>query len=332
MRSASSNNPWIGWVFAVLGMGLAPAGASAGSFSVLTYNVAGLPQGTNPDQFPAVNTVKISPKLDAYDLVLVQEDFWYHDDLVSRVDHPYRSEKDTGGRDPYYIGLGDGLNTLSRSPFDGFTRVMWNDCSGYFDMGSDCLAPKGFSFARHTLAPGAEIDVYDLHADAGSAAEDLAARAGNLRQLQAFIEVTSAGRAVLVMGDFNSRYTRSGDILPELLAATGLMDVWVERVRGGSTPALGDPLRIGCDDDPSGPDCETIDKILYRSGSNVVLTPFSYAVLAAEFVDEQGAPLSDHDPTAAVFGYALVPEPGTAALVLAGLAGLSAHRRERRAS
>lgn len=327
MRSATRKMPWIGWIFAVLATAATPGAGWAGVFSVLTYNVAGLPQGVNPDQFPAVNTVKISPKLNAYDLVLVQEDFWYHDDLVSQVDHPYRSVKDTSDRDPYTLGLGDGLNTFSRSAFSGFTRVMWTDCSGFFDMGSDCLAPKGFTFARHVLGEGVEIDVYDLHADAGSAAEDLAARAANLRQLAGFIETASPGRAVVVAGDFNSRYTRSGDILPELLAAAGLTDVWLEVVRGGSIPDVGTPLRDGCVADPSGPDCETIDKILYRSAGSVVLTPLSYAVLASEFVDESGAPLSDHDPTRVVFDYALVPEPGTAALVLAGIAMLCVRRR-----
>ena len=329
MGSRARTWPWIGGGLSGLLAAFAAPAALAGTFSVLTYNVAGLPQGANPDQFPAVNTVKISPKLNAFDLVGVQEDFWYHADLVSQANHPYQSVKDASGRDPYFLGLGDGLNTFSRSPFSGFTRVMWSACSGYFEKGSDCLAPKGFSFARHELAPGVEIDVYDLHADAGSSPEDLAARAANLRQLYAFIDANSAGRAVLVLGDTNSRYTRSGDVLPELLSAVDLGDVWVSLVRGGSLPGVGPSLTTGCDADPSGPDCETIDKILYRSGGGVLLEPLSYEVLASGFVDENGAPLSDHDPTSAVFRYTLVPEPGTGLLVLAGLSGLAARRRRR---
>ena len=67
----------------------------------LTYNVAGLPEpfsGSEPD----VNTVLISPLLNDYELVLVQEDWidpvppvpgidFHHDDLISQVDHPYLS-------------------------------------------------------------------------------------------------------------------------------------------------------------------------------------------------------------------------------------------------
>lgn len=309
-----------------LGACLVPAGAQAGTVSVLTYNVAGLPQGINPDQFPAINTVKISPKLNAYDLVGVQEDFNYHADLVSQIDHPHQSVKDTSGRDPYFFGFGDGLNTFSRSPFSSFTRVMWTDCNGYFDAASDCLAPKGFTLARHTLAPGVEVDVYNLHAEAGGGAADVAARQSNLRQLYAFIEANSADRAVIVMGDTNSRYTRADDILPELVSAVGLTDVWVERVRGGVAPGIGAALTAGCAAAPGGPDCETIDKIFYRSGGGVVLTPLSYQI-PAEFVDEAGAPLSDHRPTSVVFDFRLVPEPGTGLLVSLGLSALAARRR-----
>lgn len=305
---------------------LAGGPALAGTFSVLTYNVAGLPQGTNPDQFPAVNTVKISPKLNAYDLVGVQEDFWYHTELSSQVNHPHQSVKDTSGRDPYFFGLGDGLNTFSRSPFTGFTREMWTVCNGYFEAGSDCLAPKGLSLARHTLAPGVEIDVYNFHADAGGAEEDLAARRSNLRQLADAILAHSADRAVIVLGDTNSRYTRAGDILPELVSTAGLTDVWVELTRGGIAPSIGSPAQSGCATDPAGGECETIDKIFYRSGGGVLLEALSYA-RPQDFVDELGDPLSDHDPTAAVFRFTSVPEPGTAMLLATALVGLAGLRR-----
>lgn len=328
MKRTGSSGRWM-WIAGLLLPGLAgPWVAAAGTLSVLTYNVAGLPQGVNPDQFPAVNTVRISPKLNAFDLVVVQEDFAYHTELVSQVDHPYQSVKDTSGRGPYQFGFGDGLNTFSRSPFAGFTRITWDSCNGVFDQGSDCLAPKGFSMARLTLARGAEVDVYDLHADAGSGADDLTARRSNLRQLSATIDANSSGRAVLVLGDTNSRYTRSGDILPELLSAAGLTDVWIERARGGSVPTIGPSLTQGCAADPSGADCEVVDKILYRSGGGLLLAATSYAE-APGFVDDAGAPLSDHRPISAVFTYTVVPEPGAATLLAGGLLAIGARRRSR---
>lgn len=307
---------------------LGPDAAAAGSLSVLTYNVAGLPQGVNPDQFPAVNTVKISPLLNPYDLVAVQEDFSYHADLVSQVTHPYQSIPTTAGRPPYNVMIGDGLNTLSRSLFTDFTRVMWTDCNGLVSEGSDCLAAKGFSLARHEIAPGSFLDVYDFHADAGSAPADLAARAANIRQLLAYILDRSAGNAVLVLGDTNSRYTRAADVLPELLAGAGLTDGWIELARGGVLPAVGPALTAGCANDPAGGDCERVDKIFYRSGGDLVLTATSYAI-PSQFVDEDGAPLSDHDPVAMAFDFAVVPEPGTALLVAGGLVALAARRPRR---
>ena len=55
--------------------GSTPASAATtGSFNVLTYNVAGLPEGLSSGH-PETNTPLISPRLGAYDIVNVQEDF-----------------------------------------------------------------------------------------------------------------------------------------------------------------------------------------------------------------------------------------------------------------
>jgi endonuclease/exonuclease/phosphatase family metal-dependent hydrolase len=311
-----------------------PGASPAATFSVLTYNVAGLPLGLSSSS-PEVNTVQISPRLNAFDLVAVQEDFGFHAELTSAITHPHRSVKDT--RDvpevvdlAAQIGLpepqlGDGLNTFSTSPSGGFTRVTWSDCFGLFDSGSDCLAPKGFTFARHELVPGGFVDVYDLHADAGGDDGSLAARRANLRQLADFVVAASAGNAVIVLGDFNSRYTRAGDILPEFVAATGLTDVWVERVRGGDVPGIGPSLQAGCAISFTDAECERVDKIFYRSGDQVLLEAVGHVVLE-DWIDAAGAQLSDHEPVSAVFRLTVVPEPGTALLAIAGLAGLSARR------
>lgn len=62
-----------------------------GTFTALTYNVAGLPEGINADQHPVANTPLISPRLNNYDLVNVQEDFFYHDLLIKDNHHKYKS-------------------------------------------------------------------------------------------------------------------------------------------------------------------------------------------------------------------------------------------------
>ena len=50
-----------------------PPAPLKGSFSLLTYNVAGLPEGLSSSR-PSVNMALISKLLNRYDLALVQED------------------------------------------------------------------------------------------------------------------------------------------------------------------------------------------------------------------------------------------------------------------
>ncbi|WP_027328490.1 jacalin-like lectin [Marinimicrobium agarilyticum] len=261
------------------------------ALSVLTYNVAGLPDAFSSAS-PATNTEKISPLLNGYDIVLVQEDFSYHSDLVGQLNHSYQSPHSGD------IALGDGMNRFAFTDVTDFTRVQWDDCHGVFDDGTDCLTPKGYSFSRMTLDNGAVVDVYNLHADAAVDAQSNAARASNLMQLLAAIETVSAGHAVVVAGDTNSRYTRSPDKLHAFIAA-GFTDVWVATARGENYPESGDPALTDCSNPNSG-NCERVDKILFRSSPAVRLS-LAQAQVPAEFVDENGDPLSDHDPVAALF-------------------------------
>lgn len=280
-------------LIALLSSLLIAASAVAGQLSVLTYNVAGLPDLFSSGS-PATNTVKISPLLNDYDIVVVQEDFSYHSDLTSQTIHPYQSQHSGD------IAIGDGMNQFSFSPYTDFMRVKWNDCYGVFDSGTDCLTPKGFSLSRHFLDDGAIVDVYNLHADAGSDTNSLAARGKNLLQLLAFIEANSQGHAVIVAGDTNSRFTRTTDRLQDFIQA-GFKDAWVETARHGHYPVGGSAALTDCADKNSG-NCERVDKILYRSGTAVTLT-LNDAFVPAHFVDENGAELSDHDPVAAYFNY-----------------------------
>ncbi|WP_233571203.1 hypothetical protein [Nocardiopsis sp. Huas11] len=81
----------------------APA-AAAGTFSVLTYNVAGLPELiTDPDeQRPSVNTPIIGRRIEPYDVVHVQEDLNHHAALYANDDHPHRTP--TSGGAPSVTG------------------------------------------------------------------------------------------------------------------------------------------------------------------------------------------------------------------------------------
>jgi hypothetical protein len=241
----------------------------SGVLKFLTYNVAGLPQAISSVN-PLTNTPKISPLLNGYDLVLVQEDFVYHVELARDARHPYQSVPLTG----YSTLVGDGLNTFSKHPFLMVSRVKWNVWYGLFSNANDGLSSKGFSFARHTLGPGVEIDVYDLHADAGGDAGDQDARVVQYDQLADFVEAFSAGRPLLIAGDTNlNTWNRPKD----------------------ETTFVGFMTRLGLIDAArtlNGQEC--LDRVLVRSNADVELVPTRWRY-ADEFVDAAGQPLSDHD-------------------------------------
>ncbi|MFI0960070.1 jacalin-like lectin [Streptomyces sp. NPDC021080] len=273
--------------------------AGSGTFSVLTYNVAGLPDGISSAPTPRQSaTTAIGGLIAPYDIVHVEEDFNYHAALYAAdTAHTYRTPTSGGA------GIGSGLNTLSKISYDtdDFERVGWNSCQ--IDSG-DCLTPKGFTFMRERLADGVYVDFYNVHTNAGTNDGDLASRADNLSQLTAFINTHSAGNAVVVMGDTNTRYTRSGDTIAEFAAANGLTDAWVRLVRGGTPPAKGSDALVCDQSGTTVPDtCEVVDKILYRGSKLVSLDATGYHDEHTRFLTSDGLMLSDHDPITASFAW-----------------------------
>ena len=268
------------------------------TFTVLSLNVAGLPAILSSGD-PATNTVKISPLLDNYDIVSVQEDFAYHDELVSEITELVYQTEHSGN-----VPLGDGMNIFSKYPIYEERRYEWEDRHGLIEDGADQLTPKGILFTSIEIADGYFIDVYDIHTDADCDEESLEARRSNMNQLAELIQERSVGRAVIVIGDTNSRYTRAEDNFEEAVLETcGLTDPWVEFKCGGVAPADGEAL-FDWENVNSGGH-EVVDKIWYRSGKNVELTALSYDLLATEFTDENGEQLSDHYPITATFEYTL---------------------------
>ncbi|HUF32028.1 MAG TPA: hypothetical protein VMN58_02320, partial [Acidimicrobiales bacterium] len=185
---------FVSLLVATLAVGLAPsawsdAGTRTGSFTALSYNVAGLPEALSGSD-PATNSPLISPLLNAYDLVLLQEDwadhlhdareaglvgdevppFMYHHLVVGDADHPYRSEP---ARHPYGVEvrrgasgptlLSDGLNRLSRFAFGPLTREMWEDCYGdlAYVVGEEVLGASGLDDVLIDAGLGAVNDEVD---------------------------------------------------------------------------------------------------------------------------------------------------------------------------
>lgn len=273
-----------------------------GEFLALSYNVAGLPQGISGSN-PVVNTPLIGPLLNDYDLVLMQETWQtpdpnplaptrvYHEILDAASEHPYKSESMplplNGNPERPTAIVSDGLNRFSRFPFGEITRQRWAGCD---DSAADCLSLKGFSVARTEFAPGVCVDVYNLHGEAGSTDNDFDLRDQNTRDLLDFMDEYSAGRAVIVGGDFNMRLRRERDAVNLLLLEE----------EGGLTDAC---LALDI------VDTEAIDKFFFRSNDRVTIAPSTCGFEIDVFVDPQGEPLSDHDALAVRFEWVASPDP-----------------------
>lgn len=269
-----------------------------GSFNILSYNVGGLPEPISSST-PSKYTKLISPKLNFYDIVNVQEDFAYNKDLISQIVHPYRT--DFSGNVPF----GNGLMTFSKYPLYMFKRVKWDCTHGIIIDGADQMIPKGFTFNSVELKPGYFIDIYNIHTDADCDEESMACRRSNMAQLAEYIKKTSEGKAVLVFGDTNSRYTRVGDDFNEILIIPlGFKDAWIENIMEGVIPPKGESRMV----DDLGEKGEVVDKIWYRSGKNLEINAVTFKLLMTEFTDDEGNQLSDHYPISSNIYYKFIED------------------------
>jgi hypothetical protein len=226
---------------------------------------------------------------------------FHHDDLISQATHLYLSTPAVPpiGTDPTRPTalVADGLNRLSRFPFGPVTRVRWTNCFGGADQSdggaADCLSQKGFSVSRTTLAPDVVVDVYNLHGEAGSAPLDIQYSAADYVQLAAFMADYSAGRPIIVGGDFNLHSNQPGDgaVWAQFLAANDLHDT--------------------CEVVACGADIGAIDKFAFRDGGGITLTALTHTFERAKFTRADGAPLSDHDPLTVTFQWTAPPLPPT---------------------
>jgi endonuclease/exonuclease/phosphatase family metal-dependent hydrolase len=256
--------------------------ARTGRLKLVTYNVAGLPEGLSAVH-PERNLPLIGSGLARFDLALVQEDYAYPQLLRQNLLLPYATAPFERGN---VLHFGDGLSYFAKLPLTRVTRKAWVDCHGVIDSYFDCLTPKGMAYLSVEVTPGVLVDVYNVHLDAGRGALDKAAREKQLLQLAKQIESQSAERAVIVAGDFN--LTRSEKAkLEGFMSATRLRDAC-------STLRCPDPWRL--------------DRVLLRSSPALRLTPKAWQ-LDQSFRDERGLPLSDHLAVSVTVDWATVAGP-----------------------
>ena len=299
------------------------------TFSVATLNVDGLPQKIlliplNDDGPGAEGTERASRYIaeKGYDIIGIQEDFYYHDELCSSLTADYYRGEWMGfslGSLPWFHLDGlkfdtDGLCEfwLQRHQCLDEAAVSWNDAYGVLDHANDDLCTKGFRRVEMKLDSGLQFIFYNMHMDASEQGDeesgddwhDKEARWSQWRQLRDDVLSHLDDRPVVLVGDMNSYYTRDSilSLFFEPIESTGrytVHDAWVEHVRQGDYPAIGDeqlnPTSYGYVQG------EMLDKILYINpvkGDKLSLVDYH---VETDYTWEDGTHLGDHNPVTAVF-------------------------------
>lgn len=301
-------------------------------FTIVTLNVDGLPANLivdiNPDGPGETWTPKIGEYFasKAYDIIAVQENFNFHEELCSGLGDGYSHDSWPGAMTVDKFGTVDEL----RMPVDGLNcfwsnditggrtdSVKWERSCGFLDHAADSLATKGFRRYELTLKGGAQIVVYNLHADATDDPEELTgkdigdrnARYFEMVQLRQHILDNLDTRPVIVLGDFNCYYNRDTlkAQLIDYISNTGRAtagDAMITLHKGGVYPEVRDtvglPIRDGIyiwSED------EELDKIIYINPvGGAELTPLEFTVDKTGYVRDDGTtPLGDHWPAVAKF-------------------------------
>ena len=253
--------------------------------TVLTYNVHGLPAIVAWDS-PRRRMSVISGRFNSYPLVLAQEDFAYHDHLAKNARHSVIMQGNAiQGRFSWIRSLfcgscGSGLTTFSTFPLIAKTAHPFLLCNGVIGSANDCWATKGYLMTRIAWHNGAEVDVYNLHLDAGPWQADRNTRAKQLENVANAIEILSPARAVIVGGDFNLNASdpREMALMHDFAHPLNLVD-------SGARPKNQTTLHF--------------DYILFRSGEGAELRRLESG--EAEAFTEDGQPMSDHSPLFAKF-------------------------------
>lgn len=210
---------------------------------IVTYNIDGLPETLDLNDLPwifkpfvwiyklfakttfihlndnegrAESTKKISSYLKGFDIIGVQEDFNYHDELKSEL-----QDKNWGtfqgaidfskifSMVKWFRYKSDGLNIITAPEISIISEdiVEWENSCGYFSHCNDKLTRKGFR--RYELKlnkTNKDLVVYVLHADASDDLEDV--RDSNTRrkqftQLTEYIKNRNEDKPFIILGDTN---------------------------------------------------------------------------------------------------------------------------------
>lgn len=218
---------------------------------IVTYNIDGLPDTLDLNDLPwflkpiawvyklfkkttkiqindgtnrAENICSISEYLNTLnaDIIAVQEDFNYHNELMSSL-KGYKDSTHTGNISldnlfsktewrPLPRFKADGLNLITNNvTVNAEDIVRWDKSNGYISHANDELTHKGFRYYNITVN-NTDIDLYILHMDADfynpnsctDITKDVEARKDQIEQLIEYIKQKNSTNPIIITGDTNS--------------------------------------------------------------------------------------------------------------------------------
>ena len=280
--------------------------AKTGSFSVLCYIVAGLPDisfltgGESVDvQQNQIDIAKFVVD-GGYDIFATQEDFGYHDSLAGNLTGYNYATIHHGG-----IPCGDGTNVFTKSmAIYNEEHIPWDTLYGVADNGADEYSQKGVTYVCIELADGIYLDFYDLHADAYGDAGSVAARRDNWRQLAEILDNRTVDRPLIITGDFNTYlYPDDSDLMQSVVKKCGLKDSWTEVLNGGDYTGTANFLETYPEYKSIAKwgKWDSVERFFYKDGGGVTLTADSFEYIT--ILNRKGVSCSDHSACAGTFTY-----------------------------
>jgi len=184
-----------------LGLSFSKAKAET-QFSLFTYNVQMRPVLDNN----SYKGSRISPQLNLYDIVAIQESFDQKNTLMSAVTHPYQAH--FTDKRYFFTFVDSGLSSLSRFPISSTKKVHYRSYAGF----QDAIASKGILKISIEIE-GHTIDVYNTHMQATGGRKGTDARLDQAAQLVEFVNKNSpTTHSVILIGDFNMGPPHEGKI------------------------------------------------------------------------------------------------------------------------
>ena len=234
------------------------------SMKVVTYNIDGLPEKLDLLDLPWIfrplvwiyrlikGTTEITindnqgklgciRKIGEYlcssnsDIIGLQEDFNYHNELIKPLSFIYKFGTYSGGfslsdlfsRIEWFSHFPlprfkcDGLNIAVKNRIRILEEdiIKWEKSYGYIGHSNDLLTQKGFRYYSLLIDDEVEVDIYILHLDADyynpetcpDVSKDIEARELQLQQLVSYIMNRGVNNPIIIMGDMNSSSEYSWD-------------------------------------------------------------------------------------------------------------------------